>query len=237
MVLAMFNSMTRPDVMAWYARTRFYHIIELTAWQLFPSPGTYERLHERYRPTQMQLQCPSHPLVIDWIPFPSIRDRLIQLHAANPNIDQIFCDAVSGYVVEATMSRLILGAPDVQVYIRVTDLVTTMSSAPAGQKIEPAALPAPDAASLFDKPSYAAAAFKALNMDRGASYYKIDPAFFGKYPELYDAASPTAAEGLPLKPDLQVRLTWPRPLDATIVETYRSFINFSLDAAGSIEIE
>ncbi|KAH6892545.1 pyridoxal phosphate-dependent transferase [Thelonectria olida] len=233
-VLAMFNSMTRPDVMAWYARTRFYHIVELTAWQLFPSSGTYRRLHERYRPTPMQIQFPKHPRVIDWIPFPHIRDRLIQLHAANPNIDQIFCDAVSGYVVEAIMSDLILDAPSIRVYIRVTDLITTMSMAPSGQPTEETIMPAPDVQSLFGRPEYATAAFKFLNMNRGASYYKIDPAFFGKYPELYDGASPMMGSGTPLKPDLQARLTWPKPLNSTMVETYRSFIHFSLDAADTI---
>ncbi|KAI5460580.1 pyridoxal phosphate-dependent transferase [Mariannaea sp. PMI_226] len=233
MVLSMFNSLTRPDVMAWYAKTRFYHIIELTAWQLFPSTSTYERLHDRYRPTNMQLTY-QHPLVIDWIPFPSIRDRLIQLHAANPGIDKIFCDAVSGYVVEAIMSDLILGAPAIQVYIRVTDLITGMSASPSGQRIEEAVLPAPDIASLFDIPEYAAAAFNFLNMNCGAGYYKIDPAFFVKYPELYDPTSPMTANGIPLKPNLQIRLTWPKPLDATTVETYRSFIHFSIDAANTI---
>ncbi|KAH7127413.1 pyridoxal phosphate-dependent transferase [Dactylonectria macrodidyma] len=228
MVLSMFNSMTRPDVMAWYAKTRFFHIIELTAWQLYPSMGTFEKLHERYRPTDAQLKNP-HPLVIDWIPFPSIRDRLIQLHAANPRIDQIFCDAVTGYVVEALMCDLIQGAPAAKVYVRVTDLITAMSS-PSPSTSSPVKLPAPDVSSLFTSPAYAAAAFKFLNMDRGASYYKIDPAFFGKYPELYDSVGHMTAGGIPLKPDMQVCLTYPKPLNASTVETYRSFIHFSLDA-------
>lgn len=233
MALSMFNSMTRPDVMAWYARTRFYHIIELTAWQLYPCTGTYERLHQRYRPTETQIKH-QHPLVIDWIPFPSIRDRLIELHAANLQIDQIFCDAVSGYVVEATMADLVRGAPAIKVYVRVTDLITAMAASPNDQQFAVATLPAPDAMSLFNSPAYAAAAFKFLNMDQGASYYKIDPAFFGRYPELYDPSSPMTATGIPLKPDYQVRLTWPQPLNATTVETYRSFIHFSIDATHSI---
>ncbi|KPM44222.1 hypothetical protein AK830_g2394 [Neonectria ditissima] len=235
MVLSMFNSMTRPDVMAWYAKTRFFHIIELTAWQLYPSIGTFEKLHERYRPTEMQMKN-QYPLVIDWIPFPSIRDRLIQLHAANPLIDQIFCDAVSGYVVESLMSDLVVAAPAIKVYIRVTDLITAMSSATESQPRPGKTMPAPDVASLFTSPEYAAAAFKFLNMDRGASYYKIDPAFFGKYPELYDQSSRLTASGIPLKPDLQISLTFPKPLNTSTVETYRSFIHFSLDAVSSISV-
>ncbi|KAK2040413.1 hypothetical protein LZ31DRAFT_604152 [Colletotrichum somersetense] len=236
MVLSMFNSMTRPDVMAWYAKTRFFHIIELTAWQLYPSAATFERLHPRYRPTETQMKHP-HPRVIDWIPFPTIRDRLIQRHAANPHIDQIFCDAVTGYVVETTMSDLILGAPQVTVYIRVTDLITAMSSTPDEDDAVdemPATIPAPDVATLFSSPSHARTAFKRLNMDRGASYYKIDPAFYAKYPELFDHSSDLTATGIPLRPKSQKVLTYPKPLDASTVETYRSFIDFSLDAANTI---
>ncbi|KAM5342105.1 hypothetical protein ACJ41O_015136 [Fusarium nematophilum] len=234
MVLSMFNSMTRPDVMAWYAKTRFYHIIELTAWQLYPSSATFGKLHQRYRPTETQMKH-LHPRVIDWIPFPSIRDRLIQLHAANPQIDQIFCDAVTGYVVEALMSELILGAPQITVYIRVTDLITAMSST-ADNENGFATLPAPDITRLFTSPAYARAAFKQLNMDKGASYYKIDPAFFEKYPELYDQSSDITATGIPLKPKFQKILTYPKPLDASTVETYRSFIDFSLDAVNTISM-
>ncbi|RGP61661.1 bzip transcription [Fusarium longipes] len=232
MVLSMFNSMTRPDVMAWYAKTRFYHIIELTAWQLYPSTATFNKLHPRYRPTKAQMENP-HPRIIDWIPFPSLRDRLIQLHSANPHIDQIFCDAVTGYVVEALMSELILGAPPITVYVRVTDLINTMSRS-SGDESVTAVLPAPDITTLFSSPAYARAAFNKLNMDKGAGYYKIDPAFFEKYPELWDQAGDLTATGMPLKPKYQKILTYPKPLDPSTVETYRSFIDFSLDAASSI---
>ncbi|KAF4445846.1 hypothetical protein F53441_10492 [Fusarium austroafricanum] len=235
MVLSMFNSMTRPDVMAWYAKTRFYHIIELTAWQLYPSSATFNKLHPRYRPTKAQLENP-HPGIIDWIPFPSIRDRLIQLHSANPHIDQIFCDAVTGYVVEALMSEIVLGAPQITVYVRVTDLINTMSSGTSEGENTLAALPAPDISTLFSSPAYARAAFNKLNMDKGAGYYKIDPAFFEKYPELWDQASDLTATGMPLKPKYQKILTYPKPLDPSTVETYRSFIEFSLDAANTISM-
>ncbi|KAF5529823.1 hypothetical protein FNAPI_13750 [Fusarium napiforme] len=235
MVLSMFNSMTRPDVMAWYAKTRFYHIIELTAWQLYPSSATFNKLHPRYRPTAAQLENP-HPGIIDWIPFATIRDRLIQLHSANPHIDQIFCDAVTGYVVEALMSDLVLGAPQITVYVRVTDLINTMSSTTSETENTIAMLPAPDISTLFSSPAYARAAFNKLNMDKGAGYYKIDPAFFEKYPELWDQASDVTATGMPLKPKYQKILTYPKPLDPSTVETYRSFIDFSLDAANTISM-
>lgn len=234
MVLSLFNSITRPDVMAWYAKTRFYHIVDLTAWQIYPCTGTLSKVHEQYRPTEVQLQQ-QYPRVIDWIPFPTIRNRLIRLHAANPQIDQIFCDTVSSYVVEANMADLIMGAPAVTAYIRVTDVIANIPSTTPGSDPQPSAmLPAPDADTLFSSPEYARAVFKKLDIDRGISHYKMDPAFFGTYPELYDPSVDIAAKGIPLKPDVQLRLTYPKPLDSSTFQTYRSFMDFSLYAPLSV---
>jgi hypothetical protein len=231
--LAMFNSVTRPDVMNWYAKTRFFHIAELTAWQVLPCALTHSRLHHRYRPTSLQTTLYGmYPDVVDWIPFPSIRDRIIQLHAANTSIDRIFCDAVSAYVVEATLSQLVSGGSPMKVFIRVTDLIAAISLNQHNESEHDAvALPAPDTGTLFSSPQYALSAFKAMRMDCGASHYKVDPTFFGKYSELYDAADDIMATGVPLRPDSQHILTSPGRLNASTVDIYRSFIEFSFDAA------
>ncbi|KAJ5102611.1 hypothetical protein N7532_003140 [Penicillium argentinense] len=169
--------LTRPDVMKWYAKTRFYHIVNLTAWQINPCTKTYNSIHPQYRPTSFQLQR-QYPSVIDWIPFPSIRDRLIQLHSANPQIDQIFCDTVSSYVVETWMSDLIIGAPTIKAYIRITDIIANFDSkVEEDPAILAAALPAPDIATIFASPICSRAVFKKLNMACGVSNYKIDPSF------------------------------------------------------------
>lgn len=214
--------------MAWYAKTRFYYIVQLTAWQLYPSVELFNKVHEQYRPTKLQLQQ-NYPSVIDWIPFPSVRDRLIQLHAANPQIDQIFCDAVSSYVVEACMSDLVKDAPPAQVYLRVTDVFASISSPADLNEVDPfAILPAPDVASLFSSSECAQAVFRLLNMDHGLTQYKLDPSFFDSYPELFDPNTDITAKGIPLRPNIQIRLTYPKPLDSATFQTYRSFMEFSL---------
>ncbi|KAH8424577.1 uncharacterized protein LDX57_002324 [Aspergillus melleus] len=235
MILALFNSMTRPDVMRWYAKTRFYHIVNLTAWQVYPCPQTFDSIHPQYKSTELQLQR-HYPTVIDWIPFPSIRNRLIRLHAANPKIDQIFCDVVSSYVVETSMSELISGAPSIKAYIRVTDLAAKIdvSASSSSSHVDcdaafSVSLPAPDLATLFASPEYCQVAFNYLNMNRGVSHYKIDPALFATYPELYDPDANVSAEGIPLRPDVQASLTYPVPLDAQTFQTYRNFIDYSHD--------
>ena len=50
---------------------------------------------------QLQHQYPS---VIDWAQFPALRHRLIELHATNLQIDQIFVNIVSSRVVEACLA-------------------------------------------------------------------------------------------------------------------------------------
>lgn len=174
----------------------------------------------------LQLQH-QHPKVIDWIPFPSIRDRLIRLHSANPQIDQIFCDLVSSYTVEACMTDLILGAPAQKVYIRVLDV--SFCAADSNSMIaDPfTVLPVADAGSLFSNPECAQAVFTLLNMDHGVSEYKLDPSFFGTYPELFDHEEPYIAQGVPLRPNLQTRLPRPVRLDNLTFQTYRSFIEFN----------
>jgi hypothetical protein len=238
-VLAMFNSVTRPDVMNWYAKTKFYHIVELTTWQVLPSEMTFARLHERYRPSSLQLALQGqYPCVVDWVPFASIRDRLIRLHAANPLIDQIFCDAVSAYVVETTLSSLVAAAPNMRVYLRVTDLVASMARNNDDQEAHAhdtnLRLPAPDVQSIFSSPTYAYLAFKHLRMDCGASNYKMDPVFFAKYAELCDPDDDIMASGVPLKPEKQTTLTRPIHLDSLTIETYYNFINFAFGAASTV---
>jgi hypothetical protein len=218
--------------MRWYAKTRFYHIVHLTAWQIYPCSRTFNAIHPQYRPTALQRQS-NYPRTIDWIPFQSVRDRLIQLHAANPLIDQIVCDAVSSYVVETSMTDLIIGAPAAQVYIRVTDLILNIDVAPpsSGRSGTSAALPAPDIATLFSSPACSKAVFDLLNVDRGVSNYKVDPAFFHKYPELYDPQFDIVATGISLRPDVQHRLSCPKPLTPQIFQTYCCFLDFSYDAS------
>ncbi|KAJ5882435.1 uncharacterized protein N7529_001107 [Penicillium soppii] len=211
--------------MAWYAKTRFYHIVDLTAWQLYPCPELLTRICPQYRPTMSQLQH-QYPAIIDWTPFPALRDRLIRLHAANPQIDQIFVDIVSSYVVEASMADLVFGAPQTTVYVRVTD-VAEGAAALGTKDIDPSTiLPAPDVASLFSVAECAQAVFKLLNMDHGVSQYKLDPSFFGTYPELFDPENDIAAKGVPIRPNSQTRLPCPRRLNELIFRTYQSFMQF-----------
>lgn len=214
--------------MGWYAKTRFYHIVHLTAWQIFPCVQTFNAIHPQYRPSPLQLQS-TYPRIIDWVPFQSIRDRLIRFHAANPMIDQLVCDAVSSYVVETCLADLVKDTAPRRAYIRVTDLVQSIdgSTTSSGRKKNVSVLPAPNFEALFSLPEFAKEAFEMLKVDREFSKYKVDPAFFEQHPELYDHNANIMASGIPLRPNVQHRLSCPKPLTLQMFRTYCSFLDFS----------
>lgn len=227
----MFHSICRPDAMTWYAKTRFSHIVNLTVSQLNPSVETVGRVHPLYQLTSLQ-HSRTYPCVIDWIPFPSVRDKLISLHSANPKLDEIFCDAVSSYVVEADMTDLVASTNSMPVFVRVLDLVQTLCE---NQEERPEARPilAPSIKALFEDPVYASMAFQKLQVDQGISHYKLDPAFFQKYPELYDGRVNIVAMGISLRPPKQMILSHPAPLEPGTLKTYRSFCDFTIESTYS----
>jgi hypothetical protein len=159
--------------MAWYAKARFYHIVYLTAWQIYPYTRTLNKVRRHYRPTEVRLRQ-QYPQVIDWIPFLTNRNRLIQFHAGNPQIDQIFYDAVSSYVIEACMADIVMGTPAVAAYVRIADVIANIPSRTPGSELDPSAvLPASDVATLFSSPECARALFKKLNIDHGISHTRL----------------------------------------------------------------
>ncbi|CAD0111481.1 unnamed protein product [Aureobasidium uvarum] len=185
--LSLFNSLARPEVLGWYAPTKYYqHIAGVVMWQIRPCRDTYDRLATRYRPTALQMM-ERYPAIIDWCPFASVRDRLITCHAANPRIDEIICNMATSYVVEADLRDLVqINGHSLKCYIRVWDIIQSMDRKASDEQhtAQPKGhLPAPTAASLFTKP-YASQVFQKLHMDEGITFYKLDPAFFMQYPEL-----------------------------------------------------
>lgn len=200
-MLFMFNSLSRPGALVWYAATHFSkNITDLALWQMYRSRDTYSRLHINYRPSALQ-SSESYPSIIDWCPFPTIRDKLILLHAANPSLDTIICDIAAAYSVDVESAEFVLHCPG-QGFIRVWDLICAMGGqgtvsncashpvqisqqgGPRGREATPT-LPAPDIDTLFT-PSFARLAFRKLGLDDGVPRFKLDPVLFIQYPELYD---------------------------------------------------
>ncbi|RHZ65521.1 uncharacterized protein CDV56_108779 [Aspergillus thermomutatus] len=254
LMLSLFNSLNRPLALSWYTPTKFYyHITNLTTWQLNPTREMYMRLPARYRPSALQLS-EAYPPIIDWCPFPSIRDKLILLHSANSNIDQIICDIAMAYVVEADISTIVHLEGPTTGYIRVWDLIQAMgkpgheqicssqnlcaetsiglgSHLDAGKQADFGgyALPAPSTEALFRTKEYARLAFKELHMDDGISRYKLDAALFEKYPELYEPDDNIVAKGVAVRAPRQTAIPVPKALDRFTLDIYRHFADWSLN--------
>ncbi|KAH8801400.1 hypothetical protein F5884DRAFT_513647 [Xylogone sp. PMI_703] len=233
LMLSMFHSLNRPLAMAWYISTKLYHhVAALTMWQMKPTREMYARLHPRYRPSALQL-TETYPIVIDWVPFSVLRDKLILLHSANPFLDEIVCDLSTAYVVETDLSKLVASEAPTLGYVKVWDLIQAMyenDSDHTGDEVKDITLPAPSAGVLFHNKDYARLAFRTLGMDDGVSIYKVDPAIFAKYPELYEPNCDILASGTPLLREEQTSIPRPAALNKSAVSIYRHFADWSLNA-------
>jgi hypothetical protein len=230
--LSLFNSLARPEVLGWYAPTKYYqHIAGVVMWQIRPCRETYVRLATRYRPTALQMM-EDYPAVIDWCPFASVRDRLITLHAANPCIDNIICNMATSYVVEADLCDLIqTNGRSTRCFVRVWDIIQCLApkaTCPRQTLSSHPQLPAPNIASLFTK-EYAIRVFKKLHMDEGIALYKLDPAFFQQYPELLGDDHDIIGKGLAILSNNQTTLPGPSKLDEKMLTTYKHFTSWSID--------
>jgi hypothetical protein len=88
-MLSVFVCMSWSVMTSWHTYTRSHVPLKrLHIWRLSPTAEAYMKMDSWYRPTQIQLSIP-HPSIIDWMPWPAMRDKLILYHAANPHLDNI----------------------------------------------------------------------------------------------------------------------------------------------------
>lgn len=126
-MLSTFVLISWQRMTAWHTYTKAdVPLKELTAWRATQTREAYERITPTYRPTKLQITT-RHPAVIDWVPWGSLRDKLIQYHSANPCLDELICDIGKSYVVPVDLSRLVAGVPPTAGYVCVWDLVCAIA--------------------------------------------------------------------------------------------------------------
>ncbi|KAI9642123.1 hypothetical protein NHQ30_008924 [Ciborinia camelliae] len=134
-MLSTFICASWPAMRAWHFATKAHiPVTKIITYHVNPTAATYAELaaNAAWIPTKLQMSI-THPAIIDWIPFPSLRDKLILCHSANPCLDQIICEIGNSYVVEADVSKLVMGVNAAKGYIGVWDLVRSIS--PEGTKV------------------------------------------------------------------------------------------------------
>ncbi|KAJ8060764.1 hypothetical protein OCU04_011068 [Sclerotinia nivalis] len=129
LMLSTFICASWPTMTTWYCATKAHvPLTKAITYHVNPTTATYAELatNGAWVPTKLQMSIP-HPALIDWVPFPSLRDKLILCHSANPCLDQIICEIGTSYVVEADVSKLVMGVSSAKGYIGVWDLVQSIS--------------------------------------------------------------------------------------------------------------
>ena len=112
---------------SWHTYTRAHVPLKrLHIWRLNPTAEAYMKMDSWYRPTQLQLSIP-HPSIIDWMPWPAVRDKLILYHAANPRLDEVICDIGNNYVMECDLSEFVANIRHTRGLIGVFDLVRSIA--------------------------------------------------------------------------------------------------------------
>lgn len=126
----MFVDTCWPGMRVWWAYIQSSAVVEkLLRWRLDPCFDTYDALPVTHRPTALQL-CRAHPAIIDWAFFPSIRDRMIEVYSHSPLLDEVVCELVKAYVVEADLTKIMTGMenqPPQTGYFSIWDIVQTIA--------------------------------------------------------------------------------------------------------------
>lgn len=100
---------------------------DLTAWRMNRTVAEWEKIVPQYRPTKLHVSV-AHPSVIHWIPWPSLRDKLIIHHSANPRLDEVISDIGTAYVVQADLSTPIRCSQPVVGYVSAMALVHAVTA-------------------------------------------------------------------------------------------------------------
>lgn len=94
-------------------------ILPIMLWRLNPTAESHKYLSPCYRPTELQLTVPHSP-IIDWVPYPSLRDRMILCYNGNVALDRMMCEYLNSHVVEVNeVSRILPHAPPGKGYFGV----------------------------------------------------------------------------------------------------------------------
>ncbi|OCK85512.1 hypothetical protein K432DRAFT_421768 [Lepidopterella palustris CBS 459.81] len=81
-------------------------------WRMMPTAANCLAIPEPFKPTHLQRQLPNHPLVFDFIMWPTVRDHLI-LHSHQFNSDDMIADILLNTVIDV---------PERDVAVNVYDL-------------------------------------------------------------------------------------------------------------------
>lgn len=210
-----------PAMQYWFAVTNSLNLVRSVLWwQTTKSAQAGQEVPSNYTPTFLQSSA-IYPSIIDWVPHSALRDLLI-LNYESYDLDQVICDMTDAYVVEEEDR---IGSTRRQ-YYNLMDLVQR-SLCPASENV----LSREEylVRDLFQKTRTFTTIRDEQSGRNRIHRFKIDPAFFEKYPGLFDASA--MARGVCNRPVSTPSIQKPA---AFTVDSVKSYMNLALQAKGSL---
>lgn len=92
------------DTRTWYFETiGFEKLAPITRYRIAPTIENYLAIQPGFRPTQLQMTKFHWPMV-DWFPFPGIRDKMI-LHADEINLTDVLLASMQSFCLESQLDE------------------------------------------------------------------------------------------------------------------------------------
>ncbi|KIX02521.1 uncharacterized protein Z518_08462 [Rhinocladiella mackenziei CBS 650.93] len=214
--------------------TVYRHIYLFELFRSFPCPVTYNKLHPFYRPTALQLTVPHSP-AIDWLPWPAMRDRVIQMqNQTNVDVDQLCLASLEHTVIEPEPS-FSSGAdqgPDVHVTFRIWDMYL-LERAGGGSFPSTSMTMTHNPAS----PDLQALA-KVYNLPfQDITRLRIDAPFYNMFPDTYLPGCTSGCQIVPLDVEYKEHLEYPSDLTLASVHRLERRVQEWLNVLGREKID
>ncbi|KAH7121467.1 hypothetical protein EDB81DRAFT_229544 [Dactylonectria macrodidyma] len=92
--------------------SKFFRCLErILQWRLWNTPESRMAIPEPFRPTPLQVASKSHPIIIDFITWPSIRDQML-VHHDRVDLDLLCQELTLHAVIEVPEKKIAIGVYD-----------------------------------------------------------------------------------------------------------------------------
>lgn len=166
----------------------------LTRWRVMPTYENYMAVQPQFRPTKLQM-TQFHWPIVDWFPFPNVRDRMIE-HAGEFDLTDVLLASMNAHCMEVDVSEPYWDPAQYQgvegrspingegmkehhiKYYRLKDYIDHIENRENYSR-RTSSLPEPPQISKALEAKFI------LALSSPDTWFKMDPIFFERYPVLY----------------------------------------------------
>lgn len=156
----------------WFETLAFEKLAPITRYQIMPTLEHYQAIQRGFQPTQLQLTTYHWPMV-DWIPYPGLRDKII-LHADEIDFAAVIESAMDSWCLEAKVVTPLHGTHrETLVYYRLSEYLEYRRQQNA------------DPASLSGSMSKSVETEFVLALRQRTQVFKLEQSYFDRFPMLF----------------------------------------------------